>query len=82
VRFRTPARLDDELLVTCLMREVKGASVVFDQEVRARVTGECHSSAEVRVAYIERDNHRPKRIPRELVERMRGAELAAEPAPR
>jgi len=77
VRFHSPARLDDELLVTCVVREAKGASVIFDQEVRAHATGECHASVEVRVAYIERDNHRPKRIPRELIERMRALGGAA-----
>lgn len=71
LRFHSPARLDDELRVTCRLGEVRRASVLFEQEVLGRHTGQRHVSAAVRVAFIELSSQRPKRLPPELIERMR-----------
>lgn len=71
IRFHSPAKLDDRLRVTCQMGEARGASVVFTQAVQNLETGQDHCTAEVRVAFIELTSQRPKRLPVELLERLR-----------
>lgn len=65
IDYKKPARLDDELVITCELREVKGASAVMYQEV---LRGEdVLATIEVKVAYINLVKLRPVRIPEWLV---------------
>jgi acyl-CoA thioester hydrolase len=66
VRYRRPARLDDELLVLSAVREVRAASCVIHQRVMRG--GETLTDPMITAAFLSPDG-RPKRQPREWVAR-------------
>jgi acyl-CoA thioester hydrolase len=68
IRYHRPARFDDELAVTVRLGELRGASVVFEQEIR-RGNGDAELllSASVRAACLASDSLRPRPLPRALV---------------
>lgn len=66
IDYKKPAKLDDELVITCELQEVKGAAAVMHQEV---LRGEdILATIEVKVAYINLERLRPVRIPEWLTE--------------
>ena len=65
VDFRAPARLDDALQVTCVLRECRRASLVFGQQVRR--DGDLLLEATVRVAALRGSDFRPRPIPESLL---------------
>jgi acyl-CoA thioester hydrolase len=81
VDYRAPARLDDELEITCEPRPQGAASLLFEQRI-------CHAAgdgsaararrvlveAEVRVACVDAASLKPRRLPQFLLEAV-GAEL-------
>lgn len=61
IDYKKPAKLDDELVITCELREAKGAAAIMYQEV---LRGEeVLATIEVKVAYINLVKLRPVRIP-------------------
>lgn len=64
--FRRPARLDDELLASCVLAERRGASLRFAQELRQADSGELLLDADVLAACVSADSFRPAALPREL----------------
>jgi acyl-CoA thioester hydrolase len=78
--FCWPARLDDELLVTCEPQSVRGASLAFLQRVlrqtapsgsadgEALETHALLATAEVRIACVDARSFRPQRLPEGLLE--------------
>lgn len=66
VDYKMPAVLDDFLVITCEMRDIKGASAVMYQEIYRGET--LLSTIEVKVAYVDLNRKRPVRIPKELIE--------------
>ena len=67
ISYRTPARLDDRLLVRTTPRRLGRARIVFLQEIVFAETEIVSASAEVDVACIEPSSLRPVPIPGELV---------------
>jgi acyl-CoA thioester hydrolase len=65
IKYRMPARLDDELLVVSSIRQVRGASVLIHQRVMRR--DELLTDALVTAAFLSKQG-RPQRQPREWVE--------------
>lgn len=63
--FQAPAVLDDELVVTCRVTELKGASATMHQEVLRG--DQLLVSIDVKVAYLSLKTKRPTRVPKELV---------------
>jgi tol-pal system-associated acyl-CoA thioesterase len=61
VNYRRPARLDDELTVTCLPVPEGRASIRFKQVIRK--DGETLAEGEVRVACVDAKNFRPRALP-------------------
>ncbi len=61
-RYHAPAQLDDELVVTAGVLELKRASVRFAQQVR-RVDGKLLCEGEVLVACVSADRYKPRMIP-------------------
>ncbi len=61
IDYKRPARLDDELVITCELQEVKGAAAVMHQEVLRG--DDVLATIEVKVAYINLVKLRPVRIP-------------------
>ena len=67
IEYLRPAVLDDELTVTCEMREVKGASAVMYQEVYRG--DELLATVNVKVVYVNLLKKRPTRIPEDLLDK-------------
>ena len=61
-RYHAPAQLDDELVVTAAVLELKRASVRFVQQVR-RADGILLCEGEVLVACVSADRYKPRMIP-------------------
>lgn len=70
LRFLRPARLDDVLVITCDVRNVRAASLLARQRVILEATGEPCCTAEVTVACISLATHRARRLPAEIRERL------------
>ncbi|HVI55075.1 MAG TPA: tol-pal system-associated acyl-CoA thioesterase [Luteibacter sp.] len=62
--FLRPARLDDELLVSVVVKERRSASMLFDQEIVRG--GTVLVRATVRAACVNLDTMRPAQIPADL----------------
>ena len=65
IKYRSPARLDDELLVVSRIRQVRGASVLIHQRVMRG--DELLTDALVTAAFLSKEG-RPQRQPREWAE--------------
>ena len=73
VDYRAPARLDDELEITCEPRPEGAASLRFTQRIYRTVPGGAQRAgllveAQVRVACVDAGSLRPRRLPRFLRE--------------
>jgi acyl-CoA thioester hydrolase len=80
IHYRVPARLDDELEITCEPQAQGLASLRFAQRVyraarQGAATRGLLAEASVRVACVDAHTFRPRRLPQFLL-----AALAAEPA--
>ena len=64
--FRRPAKLDDELLASCVLAERRGASLRFTQELRKAGSEQLLLQAEVLAACVEAESFRPTALPAEL----------------
>ncbi|MGH8311424.1 MAG: tol-pal system-associated acyl-CoA thioesterase [Steroidobacteraceae bacterium] len=71
VEYRRPARLDDELRITCAPRTEGAASVHFAQRVLRG--DEVLIEADVRVACVDARTLKPKRIPDFVANAVNGA---------
>jgi acyl-CoA thioester hydrolase len=65
IEYRKPARLDDELIITCEPRLEGSATIVFAQQIHREATGQAESpsllvEASVRVACLDAQTLRPK----------------------
>ena len=82
VDYRAPARLDDELEITCEPRPQGAASLLFAQRIyHARKAGAARSrsallEAEVRVACVDAASLRPRRLPQFLLDAVGGGETS------
>ncbi|WP_101924845.1 MULTISPECIES: tol-pal system-associated acyl-CoA thioesterase [Luteimonas] len=76
IDFRRPARLDDALDVSVVLRECRRASALFVQEIRR--DGELLLDAEVRVAALSAGDFRPRGIPDTLFLQLKSLETSAE----
>ncbi len=63
VSFRRPARLDDELLATCVLSKRGGASLHFKQVLIRPASSELLLEADVRAACVNALSFRPMAIP-------------------
>lgn len=69
VRYRAPAKLDDELVATAGVSALRGASMVMHQRVRRG--HEVLAEGEVTIACVNRDGVKPRRLPVEMQARLR-----------
>ncbi|MEM9254933.1 MAG: tol-pal system-associated acyl-CoA thioesterase [Pseudomonadota bacterium] len=69
LRYRSPARLDDELTATATVSSLGGASIVFRQQVRR---GEEELvGGDITVACVDRQGVKARRLPPDVVSRVR-----------
>ena len=67
--YMLPARLDDELEVTANIARLRGAGIVFQQRIMRGA--ELLAQGDVTVACVDRVKLKPRRLPSEMVERLR-----------
>ena len=70
--YKLPARLDDELEATATLTQLRAAAMVFDQSVRR--SAELLARAQVTIACVDRVGVKPRRLPPEMVMRLRALE--------
>ena len=78
VDYRAPARLDDELHITCEPRSEGAASLRFAQRIYrdAAAARALLLEASVRVACVDARTLRPRRLPQFLLQALPAAELS------
>lgn len=67
IAFLIPARLDDQLLVTCQPERIGGASLWFSQDVVRVRDNQILARARVRAACLSAGTFRPRPIPKHLL---------------
>lgn len=70
VKYKVPARYDDELTITTKIREVKGPRIVFDYEIHLE-DGRLIATAETTLVFVSKANMRPIPAPEDFLEIMR-----------
>lgn len=70
IDYLIPSRLDDLIEITCEVEEVKGASILINQEVVCN--GQTRVKIKAHVVYISLAKMRPKRVPDEMIKVMLG----------
>jgi acyl-CoA thioester hydrolase len=68
VRYKRPARLDDQLRVTVALREAGRASLQVHQQ--AWRGDELLAESDIRIGCVDAASFRPRRIPSDVVERL------------
>jgi acyl-CoA thioester hydrolase len=66
IRYRRPAKLDDDLTVVSTVDAVRGASVIISQNIERG--GELLTAGRVTAAFITPDGH-PRRQPQDWIDR-------------
>jgi acyl-CoA thioester hydrolase len=61
IQYKRPARLDDELLISCEARSQGATAISFAQRISSGA--QTLADAEVRVACVDAGTFRPKRLP-------------------
>lgn len=72
IKYLKPATLDDELLVTAAVSEVRGVTLTFEQTVRRGAEFLCNGT--VQVACVDRQSLKPRRIPADMRARLDNGE--------
>ncbi|WP_372782746.1 tol-pal system-associated acyl-CoA thioesterase [Litorivivens sp.] len=72
IKYLKPATLDDELLVTAAVSEVRGVTLTFEQTVRRGTEFLCNGT--VQVACVDRQSLKPRRIPADMRARLDNGE--------
>lgn len=68
VTYLLPARLDDQLQVTAILKKMSGATMVLHQQVRR--DGQVLAQGDVTIACVDRASARPRRLPPELLAKL------------
>ena len=77
VQYLQPARLDDELLATVALRKTGGASMIMHQRV---LRGDSLLvEGDIKIACVDMNSLKPKRIPAAVLERLRGYSNSGRP---
>jgi tol-pal system-associated acyl-CoA thioesterase len=72
VQYLRPATLDDELVATACIRQLRGASMIMYQQVLRG--GEVLAQGEVTIACVDRTGVKPRRMPADMVGRLRSVQ--------
>ena len=70
VKYRSPARLDDELLISAAVQDAAGATVMIEQSARLRAGGSVLCEGLFRLAWVDAAKMRPARIPQHILEKL------------
>ena len=69
LEYLQPAQLDDELLATAAVVDMRGATMRMRQSVRRNEEVLVHG--DVTIACVSRSSLKPRRLPREIIEKLR-----------
>ncbi len=72
VQYLRPATLDDELVATACIQELRGASMVMQQRVER--AEQVLARGEVTIACVDRAGVKPRRMPADMVGKLRAAQ--------
>lgn len=73
VSYLKPAKLDDELIATARVTQVRGAAMDLWQSVM--LSGEVLAEGEVKIVCVDRGGLKPRRIPRSMVDKIQSTGL-------
>ncbi|MBE9538311.1 MAG: tol-pal system-associated acyl-CoA thioesterase [Proteobacteria bacterium] len=73
VTYLKPAKLDDELIATAHITQIKGATMTLQQSVR--LATEVLAQGEVTIVCVDKQGLKPRRIPKSMVEKIQAAPL-------
>ena len=76
VQYLCPATLDDEIVATAAISQLRGASMVMRQCVRRGT--QMLAEGDVTIACVDRAGLKPRRMPTEMVARLRPAQAQAQ----
>lgn len=68
VRYKSSAKLDDELIISTWIEKFNNLSVTFKQAIKSKKTGKVYIEAEVDVVAINNSGKLYRRMPQILVE--------------
>ena len=71
LKYRRPARLDDELLVTAAVKSVAGAAVSIEQAARLKSDDTLLCEGVFDVVWVDGERLRPTRIPPHILEKLK-----------
>ena len=72
VRYRQPARLDDELLVTATPEESGRASLIIAQQAILPKRGDALlAEGTIRIGWVDAGSMQPARIPQNIIESLK-----------
>jgi acyl-CoA thioester hydrolase len=71
VRYLQPARLDDELSVTCRLQEAGRASLAIGQQALLQPSGALLAEGTIRIGWVDSNTLRPARIPAMILEQLK-----------
>jgi acyl-CoA thioester hydrolase len=71
VRYRQPARLDDELLVTATLQESGRASLIIAQQALHSHRGALLCEATIRIGWVQAATLQPARIPASILQALK-----------
>ncbi len=66
IRYLVPASLDDELIVTVAIGELRRTHLTFSQDIVRKTDNQLLSRADVKVACVTRESMRPQVIPNKM----------------
>ena len=72
VTYLKPAKLDDELIATATITQLKGATMTLHQSVK--LNGEVLAQGQVMIVCVDKSGIKPRRIPRSMLEALRPAQ--------
>ncbi len=73
LKYHQPAQLDDELEATVTLDDIRGATMRMRQSVRRQ--GHPLVQGDVTIACVDRNSLKPRRIPREIIEKLRPTQV-------
>ena len=72
VQYLRPAKLDDELVATARLGQMRGAAITMIQSVRRG--DELLAQGEVKIVCVDRAGLKPRRIPKQMLAQLRSTQ--------
>ncbi|WP_028601588.1 tol-pal system-associated acyl-CoA thioesterase [Ottowia thiooxydans] len=70
VKYHSPARLDDELIVTAALKEAGRVTLNIEQRATLKSTGALLCQGSIRIGWVDAQTLRPARIPAAIIDQL------------